>query len=181
MSEKEIKKTVRVFFALWPNEPERAAIAAWQPPLQQLCGGRLLPAANLHNTLVFLGNVAVERMESLLLAAQEVKGETIQLTFEIARYWGHNQIVYAAPAIVPRQLSELVQELENTLLRHHFTFERRSYKPHITLLRHAHWADSPLPGMPPVVWRLHDFVLVQSVNGEQGVSYEVLARFPIAQ
>ena len=86
-------------------------MAAWQPPLQQLCGGRLMSADKLHNTLVFLGNVQPDRLEALQLAAQEVNGAEFQLAFDIARYWGHNHIVYAAPGTVPTKLVQLVSEL----------------------------------------------------------------------
>lgn len=174
-------KTARVFFALWPQQEERAALAAWQEPLRQLAGGRATPADRLHNTLVFLGEVEVERLEALQLAAQEVRGAAFQLVFDSAKYWGHNHIVYAAPGGVPPKLALLVKELEQALLRHHFKIDRREYQPHVTLLRHARWRDSPLPGLPPVVWKMRDFVLVQSVFAGQGVRYEVLARFPLAE
>jgi 2'-5' RNA ligase len=171
--------TARVFFALWPNDAERAALAAWQPSLKELCGGRKTPEHNLHNTLVFLGNVEAERLEALQLAAREVSGSGFQLVFDIARYWGHNHIVYAAPNSVPEHLHQLVQVLQQSLAHHHFDFDRRSYKPHVTLLRHAQWTDSPLPAMQPVLWTMRDFTLVQSVAEGQGVRYEVLARFPL--
>jgi 2'-5' RNA ligase len=180
MTEIDMQKRARIFFALWPDDAESAAISAWQPSLLQLCGGRQMPAANLHNTLVFLGNVALERLEALQLAAQEVSSVKFKITFNIARYWGHNQIVYAAPGVMPSPLTQLVKELEQKLLHHHFTFERRSYKPHVTLLRHARWTDAPLPAMLPVVWAVRDFVLVQSVSEGQGVRYEILARFALA-
>lgn len=171
--------TVRVFFALWPNAAERAALAAWQPPLRELCGGREMLAANLHNTLVFIGNVAEHRLEALCLAAQEVEAERFELRFDLARYWGHNHIVFAAPHSVPPQLAKLVHDLEQHLERHRFRFDRRDYKPHITLLRHARWTDAPLPEMKAVRWPVHDFVLVQSPQQEDDPHYHVLARFPL--
>lgn len=181
MSEDNTKKSVRAFFALWPSDAERAAMAAWKAPLKGLCGGRPTPEHKLHNTLVFLGDVEFEQLEALQLAAQEVSGAGFQLVFNIARYWGHNHIVYAAPDSVPVHLSQLVDALEQSLHQHHFKFDRRSYKPHVTLLRHAHWTDSPLPAMPPVLWKMRDFALVQSVSEGQGIRYEVLARFPLSQ
>ncbi|HXU94031.1 MAG TPA: RNA 2',3'-cyclic phosphodiesterase [Gallionella sp.] len=171
--------TVRVFFALWPNASERAALAGWQPPLRELCGGRAMPAANLHNTLVFVGNVAEHRLEALQLAAQEVEGERFDLRFDQARYWGHNHIVFAAPRRVPPQLAQLVRDLEQRLEHHRFRFDRRDYKPHVTLLRHSKWSDAPLPEMPAVPWPVHDFVLVQSPQQEGDSHYRVLARFPL--
>lgn len=170
---------VRLFFALWPTEAERKALASWQPPLSQLCGGRVTPADALHNTLVFLGIVEQYRLEALQLAAQEVRGETFELQLDSARYWGHNHIVYAAPNRVPPQLVQLVRNLEQHLAAHHFAFDQRPYKPHITLLRHAQWKDEPLPEMPLVTWHVRDFALVQSLSSEIGVRYQALAKFAL--
>lgn len=179
MTVTDAEKPARVFFALWPGDEERAAMAAWQPPLQALCGGRMTPADKLHNTLVFLGEVQPERLEALQLAAQEVSGAAFQLVFDVARYWGHNHIVYAAPGSLPKKLGQLVNDLEQRLRHHHFKFDHRAYKPHITLLRHAQWTESPLPAVQKVVWSMRDFALVQSVSEGQGVRYEVLARFAL--
>jgi 2'-5' RNA ligase len=179
MSGENSTKVLRVFFALWPAEAERAALATWQQPLRQLCGGRLVPADNVHNTLVFLGEVEFERMEVLQLAAQEVRGAEFQLSYDIPRYWGHNHIVYAAPVTVPAKLMQLVNDLRKKMQQHHFKFDSRAYKPHVTLLRNARWTDSPFPEMPQVIWKMREFVLVQSLSEGQGVRYEVLARFPL--
>lgn len=175
------KETVRVFFALWPGVPERDALARWQPGLKALCGGRVMRADTLHTTLVFLGEVAEERLEALGLAAQEVVVEPFDLHIVAAHYWGHNHIVFAAPDSVPPQLEGLVGNLERRLRKHRFHFEQRPYKPHVTLLRSAQWSDAGLPAMPSVHWRIGDFVLVRSLRDEQGAHYEVLARFGAAK
>lgn len=166
-----------MFFALWPDAAGRRGLAAWQPPLGELCGGKPMRADTLHCTLAFLGKVAERRLESLLLAAQETRARRVELDLTAAHYWGHNHIVYAAPETTPPPLAGLVQELECSLRRHRFQFEARPYKPHVTLLRHARWSDDPLPPMPAVRWLAGDFVLVQSLGDEQGARYEVLARF----
>ncbi len=175
----EVKKeaTRRLFFALWPDAAGRAALAAWGAPLQAVCGGRAMRADTLHCTLVFLGEVAESRLESLLLAAQEVRARRLTLELAEARYWGHNHIVYAAPATSPPVLEQLVHELESVLRRHRFRFDQRPYTPHVTLLRSARWRDEPLPPMPAVAWPVHDFALVQSLSDASGARYEVLARF----
>ncbi len=172
-------KRVRVFFALWPGQSERSALAAWQPALHDLCGGRVMRPDTLHTTLVFLGEIEAHRLEAAQLAAQEVRAKPFKICFETARYWGHNHIAFAAPGSVPPQLMQLVADLEQSLNRHRFRFERRPYKPHVTLLRHAQWSDDELPPMPAVSWQISDFVLVQSLSDEQGARYEVLARFPL--
>ena len=169
----------RVFFAFWPDDTERASLAAWQPPLHKLCGGRVMRAETLHATLVFLGDVEQQRLEALQLAAQEVRAEPCRLCFDGARYWGHNRIVYAAASSIQSQLLHLVSELERHLSMHRFSFDKRPYKAHVTLLRKAHWTDKPLPDMPRVTWQVKDFALVQSVPDKQGANYQVLARFPL--
>lgn len=168
----------RLFFALWPGEAERAALAAWQSALHKLCGGRVMRADTLHTTLVFLGEVAEHRLEALHLAAQETDFQAFELSLSHAHYWGHNHIVYAAPETVPPNLAGLVESLEGNLRQHRFAFDVRPYKPHVTLLRNARWNDSALPSMPSVNWEFKEFVLVQSVSDERGTRYEVLERFP---
>lgn len=170
---------VKVFFALWPTVAERAGLAAWQQPLRQLCGGRAMRGDTLHCTLVFLGEVEQPRLEALRLAAQEVSAERFELCLDEAHYWGHNHIVYAAPAVPPRQLEQLVGVLEQRLAAHRFKFEQRPYRSHVTLLRNARWSDEPLPGMQPVRWMIEDFALVQSVSQDGPAGYRVLARFPL--
>lgn len=181
MSHQSDHSFVKVFFALWPTAAERGHLAEWQKPLQHLCGGRAMSGETLHNTLVFIGNVEQSRLEALQLAALEVSAASFELCFNGARYWGHNHIVYAAPDHVPQQLAQLVSVLEQRLMTHRFKFDRREYKPHVTLLRNAHWTDAPLPEMLPVRWRIKDFALVQSVQLDGQASYPVLARFALSE
>jgi 2'-5' RNA ligase len=177
MSNQSDHSSVKVFFALWPTATERSRLVEWQNPLQHLCGGRAMGGEMLHNTLVFIGNVEQSRLEALQLAALEVSAACFELCFEEARYWGHNRIVYAAPSHIPQHLAQLVSALEQRLTMHHVKFDQREYKPHVTLLRNAHWTDAPLPEMHPVCWQIQDFALVQSVLQAGAASYQVLSRF----
>ena len=178
VQDKPIKEnSARVFFALWPNEAERTALVTWQTGLHELCGGRTMRTDTLHSTLIFLGEVWLHRLEYLKLAAHEFDGKSFDLIFDSAHYWGHNHIVYAAPSIVPAQLTQLVQVLEQHLKQHHFRFDKREYKPHVTLLRNAKWKDAPLPDMNKVVWQARSFALVQSAPDAEGANYRVLAEF----
>ncbi len=168
--------TVRIFLALWPTAAERCALADWQVKLKDL--GRVMRPETLHATLLFIGEVDVDRLEALKLAAEEVSATRFELCFDEARYWGHNHIIYAAPRFVPPALQQLVGKLEHHLIMHRFSFDQYEYKPHVTLLRNACWGEEPLPAMPPVRWHIKDFVLVQSRGG--GVGYRELARFPLS-
>jgi 2'-5' RNA ligase len=175
--ESTAEKTRRLFFALWPVAAGRAALSAWQTPLQTLCGGKAMRDETLHCTLAFLGAVPEARLEALCLLAQELAFTPFDLELDGAHYWGHNHIVYAAPAKTPEALAALVARLEGNLRKHRFHFEQRAYKPHVTLLRHAQWTDAPLPPMPCVRWHCREFALVQSLSDASGARYEVLCRF----
>lgn len=154
-------------------------MAAWQAPLERLCGGRVMRGEMLHVTLAFLGAVEQARLEALQLAAQEVVASRFVLRFDRACYWGHNHIVYAAPSRVPQGLGQLVDALLERLATHRFAFDAREHKAHVTLLRNARCHDVPIPQMDPVYWEVRDFALVQSVNQHGLSEYRVLARIPL--
>lgn len=168
----------RLFFALWPNAAERAALAAWQPTLQKVCGGRAMRPETLHCTLVFLGNVAAHRLEALTLAAREVVMHPFTLELAAAHCWKHNRIVYAAPTSLPPELAGLRAGMEAALRRHRFHFDARYYQPHVTLLRAACCADGQWPPVFVMRWDCRDFVLLESLHVGNGARYEILARFP---
>lgn len=179
MGGEKTEKSMRVFFALWPTDAERTALAAWQPALHKLCGGRIIRIDTLHNTLVFLGNIEAHRLEALNLAAQEADGEVFELQFGEACYWKHNHVVFASPSHVPKQLEKLVHRLEQNLAAHGFEFDKRPYKPHVTLLRNAKWNGELLPAMKKNIWKVKEFVLMQSAPDEKGANYRMLARFSL--
>ena len=143
--------------------------------LHQECGGRVMRRDNLHLTLVFLGNVAREKIPQLEAIAKQHGCTRFDLAFGITGYWRHNRIVWAAPRATPEPLGKLVAALEQALQQSKFRFDRRPYAPHMTLLR-----DARAPAaLPPLAfdWPLRDFTLVESVRGAQGPEYRVLARW----
>ena len=150
----------------------------------QASGAGMPPPRLLPQSAGCASNVSEAKLyglEVLQLAAQEVSGERFELCFDEARYWGHNHIVYAAPRHVPPPLARLADALEQRLTAHRFKFDQHEYKPHVTLLRNAHWSDAPLPAMQPVSWQIEDFALVQSVHRDGLTDYRVLARFPLGR
>ena len=184
MSDLDTPKPIKVFFAIWPAESERKHMAAWQDILKRKCGGRAMRIETLHATLAFIGMAGQDKLESMQLAAQEVNADAFDLCFDVARYWEHNRIVYAAPTLIPNQLQHIVEALEQNLMRHGFKLEQHAYKPHVTLLRDAHCTDKLLPekllpDMLPVTCAVKEFLLVQSLRDERGPRYEVLAKFQL--
>jgi 2'-5' RNA ligase len=94
-------------------------------------------------------------------------------------HWPHNRVVYAAADAAPPVLAALAAELKAALAQAGFRTEERPYVPHVTLIRDARRAPSERT-MPPIRWRVDDYVLMQSRRGGSGSAYEVLHRFTLA-
>ncbi|HJP34486.1 MAG TPA: 2'-5' RNA ligase family protein, partial [Gammaproteobacteria bacterium] len=99
----------RFFFALWPDDTIRAQLL--RTALKIECGdGRRIVAANLHVTLLFIGNVEDGSVEGIGEAADSVIGDRFALHFDtLDRRRGG--IAWLAPKVIPPGLSKLVEQL----------------------------------------------------------------------
>jgi 2'-5' RNA ligase len=167
-----------MFFALWPAATVRDQLDGLARDAQSAGGGRAMRRENLHQTLVFVGSVAGERIAELESAASRVNADVFDLEFGVTGYWRHNRILWAAPLATPEPLAKLVSALEHALEKSAVDFDRRPYTAHVTLVRDAR-APVALPA-PEFTWPVREFVLVESGRGARGVEYRVVARWPLA-
>lgn len=173
------EQATRLFFAAWPAPEVQGALGGVAQSAQRECGGRAVPAHNIHLTLVFLGNVPRARLDEFETLAETVSAPRFALAVDRLGYWRHNRIVWAGVEDCPEALRALVTRLEQVFAATGFRFDRRPYVPHITLLREARRA--PAQGrVSPVAWPVAEFALVESVQLERAVLYEVLRRWPLA-
>jgi len=163
---------VRLFFAAWPPPETAGALAGWARALD----GRPIPAEKIHLTLAFLGAAQPDRAAA---AARRVQGRAHALPIEVAKYWKHNQIVWAGPRETPPELAALVDALHFELFRAEFILERRPFAAHVTLVRKARKPAS-LPPLPAVDWPIRELALVNSTVSSNGSTYDILERFPLA-
>nr|WP_269763889.1 RNA 2',3'-cyclic phosphodiesterase [Sulfuricella denitrificans] len=174
-----IKPTsARLFFALWPSAAASAELVMAGQCLYGICGGRLTRMETIHLTLAFLGEVGPERIGDLLELAGEIRVPEFNIGLTRFGWWPHNRIVWAAPGETPVELVRLIDSLREKLLGAGFRFDTKSFVPHITLLRKADCRKNPLLA-GAIEWRARDFVLVRSVSGESGSSYEVVGRWKL--
>jgi 2'-5' RNA ligase len=162
----------RLFFALWPGESVRARLAAWSRELQELCGGRVPLAQDLHLTLAFLGQVPEGRIDEVERAAQEVLPQAATLILDRPGFWKHNRIAWAGASSIPAELEGLVRGLREALTRFRIAFDPKPFVPHVTLLREAR-EPRTLPALEPIRWDLDGFVLV-GPSARGGGRYEVI-------
>ncbi len=168
----------RLFFALWPDEGIRNELFRVAQATQPGTGGRLMRRENLHQTLVFVGNVAEPELPALKAAAAPLDLPAFTLQFGHVRYWRHNRIVWAAPLVTPEPLGNLVKALEAVIAAAGIRYDQRDYQPHVTLIRDAR---APAESTPlDFEWRVRDFTLIESAHDGRRVIYRVIARWPLA-
>jgi 2'-5' RNA ligase len=169
--------TLRLFFALWPDDATRDALNRAGKWLHQHWGGRRMRADTLHITLAFLGSTPAGQLETLTACADTVQTDAFELVLDQAGYWRHNHIGWLGASESPPQHVELVRALNVTLQAAGFPVDARPHVPHVTLLRKSRGGE--VPACTPVCWPISDFVLVRSVIEPDGAHYEVIRRWPL--
>lgn len=137
----------------------------------------MTPVDNVHLTLVFLGNVATERVAALSEIARECKPGSFELTFDRIERW-HGGILSLVPSAPPATLLTWVKMLRTRLSVSEYTLEAREFRPHVTLARDARH-DARGGGIEALTWPVSDFCLVESTRGEHGSLYRTIASWPL--
>jgi 2'-5' RNA ligase len=188
-----LPETARVFFALWPDAGLQANLAKEAKRLHELLGGRRTRTETIHLTLLFVGAYPRAGLLELIAAAHRLRVPDFELVFDEADCWRHNRIAFLGASEPPQPLLELVAGLEGVARDLGIAYDRRPYKPHITLLRHARCTKkSPaegrasterilIPAPVPQRWRAGAFTLMESRLDPSGAYYVVLERFPLSQ
>jgi 2'-5' RNA ligase len=164
----------RLFFAIWPDEPAARALAEAGEALAALAGGKPVPAAKIHLTLAFLGEVADERAEDARAAAQALRGRPFAMTLDRVGSFRAARVAWAGAARTSRQLGEIQESLAAALRARGFGLEERPFVAHATLARRIATAV-PVAPMPPITWHADAMTLVRSETGTG--RYAILERW----
>jgi RNA 2',3'-cyclic 3'-phosphodiesterase len=162
-------ETMRLFYALWPDNATRTTLMQLQAPLR----GRIVPYENLHLTLAFLGQQPVSRLPALKEILLRLDAPASELVIDKVSYFSRNKVAWAGAHDTPPDMLKLYRELAEALINQGVAFnEQHAFKPHITLARDA--LPPPDLAFAPIRWRAHKVALVRSDTGPQGSKYEVL-------
>jgi len=161
----DLPATARLFFALWPDARVRGALLERQRHWQWPRRARPTPAAKLHATLHFLGDVSRERIPDLLaLHTGLPPGPYGALRLDTATLW-RGGIAVLESAAPPAGLAELQSRLGTLLRREGIGIESAArFRPHVTLARAAQGARPP-DAVEPIDWLADEVVLVESRRG----------------
>ena len=177
----------RLIFIAYTLPVETAStIATWTGDSLGDAGGlRLVPADNLHVTLVFCGRLPAERVEEVVerTRAGIVVRRAPVFTPSRVRVLARSAVALELTADEPARalrgwpLGTLALELSGAGLRRQ---ETREWTPHVTIAR-ARRGQRPATALePPDVSVVPDAIAVlESVGVPGGVRYDERARFPL--
>jgi RNA 2',3'-cyclic 3'-phosphodiesterase len=166
---------LRLFCALLLPDDVADVLSSWQE--HELAGrGRLVPRANLHVTLAFLGARPAAEVAPIAAALRDAAAAgTGRLQLEPARYRETRSVgmlVLSDPTGAATALADGVQERLERLGA--YRRERRAWLPHVTVLRfrESPRLAPPLPAMANIC--PSDAAVMVSVLRPDGARYEVV-------
>ncbi|MDP6435730.1 MAG: RNA 2',3'-cyclic phosphodiesterase [Gammaproteobacteria bacterium] len=168
---------LRLFCALWPDDDVRKRIAATTTDLVAAAGGRPVPPANYHLTLVFLGPVIITDLEAIQAAARGVPVCPFELALTRTGYFPRSKIAWLGPDETPDELVQLVDVLWTELTGVGIgRDDRPPYRPHLSLARKA--TGCPAGELSePLIWPVSGFALVASDTTPEGSVYTLLEQY----
>lgn len=178
---------IRAFLGLELPDAVRSALTVQQflLPLP-----RRVDPAQLHLTLVFLGDCPPDRLEAAHEGFAALKVAGFPLALQGLGLFGGDRPTVAWAGVVPSEpLMRLQARAEQAARAAGLTPEHRRFTPHVTLGRFPPLrgpaaapleravAETPFAAGP---WHVTDMVLWQSHLGPKGSRYDELARYPFA-
>ena len=160
----------RLFFALWPDDATRDALAS----LQVRINGRSMRRDNLHLTLAFLGEQDDAVLSTLTEILHDLPKADLPLFLDRIGFFPRQRIAWIGMHDAPRALLDLHRRLADRLQQTGVTFDARlAFTPHVTLARNAHQPEH-FP-FQPIFWKADTVVLAESTRYADGAVYKVLA------
>lgn len=164
------EKSLRLFYALWPDEETRSRLQA----LQTYVRGRFTRPENLHLTLAFLGQQSADTLRLLKDILDRLPSCDITLPVDRLGYFKKSRIAWAGMHEAPKTLFDLQENLTQALEKAGVVFDKPGhFKPHITLARDAA-APSDMP-FEAFVWQASQAALVESAQIKGVLTYRVLS------
>lgn len=180
--------TWRLFVALQPPPRVREALLGSMGGVE---GARWQTDAQLHLTLAFMGEVDRHQARDIASALDNLRFPPVDVElgqfgiFDNGRAGRVSTLWVGAEPVAP--LTALAARVRELGRQAGVTFERRRFRPHITLARFS------APGAPEIAlqrflthtpspvarWTARDAVLFESRLGATGAHYEPLHHFPL--
>ena len=164
---------MRLFAAILLSDSMKRALLSLQRKMADRgCRGRFTPEENLHLTLAFIGEYP--DAEDVLDVLGGVDFAPFPLTLRGLGCFGD---LWWAGMEDSDALEGLVRKIRHALAEAGIPWDRKRFRPHITLVRKA---EGPLPGLyvPSVTMEAASFSLMRSDRGRRGMVYAEVGEVP---
>lgn len=163
-------QSLRLFYALWPDDVTRAALAN----LQVAISGRRTRHENLHLTLAFLGQQPAAVLPVLQKILAILPQADMMLELDRIGYFTKSRIAWAGMHAAPQGLFDLRRQLMSELAQQDIVADTQSaFRPHVTLARSA--AVPTDRAFQSIRWHATEICLVESSVEADTLRYRVLA------
>jgi 2'-5' RNA ligase len=175
----------RLFFALRPQPAERTSIAAALLPIVHALGASPVAEADLHVTLVFLGEVAEQDVPRLQRGIATAASGLVELALTRVDCWEQSRVLCLLPEenAAARVVHPLALSLQAAARAAGAVPHDTPFRPHVTVARKVPPAASrtmawPRPLPAPLPFMADGFVLMQSTRRDEGRRYDVIHAWP---
>jgi RNA 2',3'-cyclic 3'-phosphodiesterase len=168
----------RLFFAFWPDDSIREALAHATRKAARASGGRPVPPANLHSTVVFLGSVAEDRLASVIAIVGELRYPPLRLKFDRLEHWAKAAVLCLGCSQPQMAASVLATSLSKLLINQGFATDPKPYRPHVTIARKVARPHEIGP-VHAIEWPIDEIALMESTTAPEGPHYSVLKQWPL--
>ena len=169
----------RYFFALWPDDKIRQELHTLSRTLSEPDYSKPVLAEHLHMTLVYLGNVTPDVVQSARQVAKGIHVPSFALRITSANYWPHAHLRWLGVAETPPELEQLVMRLNHSLIATGFKPETSSFIPHVTVARKCSQIKAS-ESLKHLCWFVRGFCLVKSTGTTEHSEYEVIEHWVLA-
>jgi len=163
----------RFFFALWPDNTTREAIFNCRS--QFTLSGQITDKSKLHITLLFLGKLNVNQLQTVIREAEKIICPRFDICLNHTGYFKKSKAIWLGLKSMPDVLLELHETLLSVTEKHLISNHQQTYKPHVTLVRKCFSIGTQQ--ISPITWQIKDFVLVESIDTDKGVKYQIIKHF----
>ena len=159
---------MRLFIAILLNDEVKSALKDAQNQMYEGCVyGNYAPEENLHLTLAFIGEYPDP--DEVLEALDTVSFTPFELSLKGTGNFGD---IWWAGLEDSLELQAVVRRLRRALSDHQIPFDRKSFRPHITLIRKARLKQGvPAISMQETSMKVEAISLMRSDRGKNGMIY----------
>jgi RNA 2',3'-cyclic 3'-phosphodiesterase len=177
----EGRERLRIFVALLLPDATVSSLVLWQErELAGIHSVRVVPRANLHVTLAFLGSTPADEVAGVLEALRNAARGIEPPVLEAVRYRETRTVGMIVFSDTEGRAADLAKRLFGALERLGvYERERREWLPHVTVVRFRERPRlaPPLPPLGPVV-SSETAVMISRLR-PSGAQYEVLESVPL--